>query len=277
MDDSGPPRSSKADGVPGSVRSRRTRTRNAQQGNLYQDQSRGRVRDSRTRPLLLTSRPDDGPVGESGPGLRHAATGGFDLALGRRGHLVDGHGDGDREVPVPQHLDGLALADRTGGHELGHADLAALREKPLDVGHVDDLEHDLVPILEALELRQPHLERHLAALEAGRDVLPGLGALGTATGGLALGRLATTHAGLLGVRPGRGPQVVQRDAHVVTSVSSTTTRWLTTLRRPRVCALSSRPTDFRMPLSPSVRRESRWFFFDPMVPRTWVIFRFAMI
>src|SRR5699024_9896887 len=69
MDDSGPPRSSKADGVPGSVRSRRTRTRNAQQGKLYQDQSRGRVRDSRTRPLLLTSRPDDGPVGESGPGL----------------------------------------------------------------------------------------------------------------------------------------------------------------------------------------------------------------
>src|SRR5699024_9782551 len=127
------------------------RTRNAQQGKLYQDQSRGRVRDSRTRPLLLTSRPDDGPVGESGPGLRHAATGGFDLALGRRGHLVDGHGDGDREVPVPQHLDGLALADRTGGHELGHADLAALREQPLDVGHVDDLEHDLVPVLEALE------------------------------------------------------------------------------------------------------------------------------
>src|SRR5699024_2984149 len=142
---------------------------------------------------------------------------------------------------------------------------------------VDDLEHDLVPVLEALELRQPHLERHLAALESGRDVLPGLGALGTATGGLALGRLATTHAGLLGVRPGRGPQVVQLDAHVVTSVSSTTTRWLTTLRRPRVCALSSRKTDFRMPLSPSVRRQSRWFFFDPMVPRTWVIFRFARI
>src|SRR5699024_2157989 len=212
----------------------------------------------------------------SGPGLRHASAGGLDLALGRCGNLVDRHGHGNGDLSVTEDLDRLVLADGTRGDELGDADLAPVREQPLDVGHVDDLEDDLVAVLEALELRKAHVDRHLAALERRGDVLPGLGALGAATGGLALGALTATHAGLVGVGTGRRAQVVQLDGHAH-SVSSTTTRWFTTLMRPRVCALSSRTTDFRMPLRPSVRRESRWFFLDPMVPRTWVILRLAMI
>jgi len=52
-----------------------------------------------------------------------------------------------------------------------------------------------------------------AALETGRNVLPGAGALGTATGRLTLGRLAATHAGLGRLRTGSRAQVVDLDRH----------------------------------------------------------------
>ena len=50
---------------------------------------------------------------------------------------------------------------------------------------VDALVLDPERVVEALELRQPHVQRHLAALEAGGDVAAGLLALGAAAGGLA--------------------------------------------------------------------------------------------
>ena len=40
-------------------------------------------------------------------------------------------------------------------------------------------------VVEALQLRDPHVQRHLAALEADRDRAAGLLALGAAAGGLA--------------------------------------------------------------------------------------------
>ena len=67
--------------------------------------------------------------------------------------------------------------------------------------------------LEALELGQPHVQRQLAALEAGGHVLPGAGALGAATGGLALGPLAATHPGLGRLRTGSRAKVVDLNRH----------------------------------------------------------------
>ena len=97
------------------------------------------------------------------------------------------------QVTVAEDLHQLVLANRTGSDELVDADGAALREQLGDVADVDDLVLDPVGVGEALELRQPHVDRHLAALEGCRHVLACLGALGAATGGLTLGPLTATH------------------------------------------------------------------------------------
>ena len=102
-------------------------------------------------------------------------------------------------------------------------DGATLGEELVDAVEVDDLELHLERVLEALELRQPHVDRHLATLEGGRHLVAGLGALGAATGGLALGALTATHAGLGGLGAGRRAQVVQLQRHV-SRTSSTVTR-----------------------------------------------------
>ena len=93
------------------------------------------------------------------------------------------------QVPVAEHLDRL----RPCGPRRPRP---ARRRRPCrprgnssaSRADVDDLELDPEAVLEALELRQPHVDRQLAALEAGRHLVAGLGALGAATGGLALGR-----------------------------------------------------------------------------------------
>ena len=78
------------------------------------------------------------------------------------------------------------------------------------------------PVTEALELGQPHVDRHLPTLERDGHVPARLGALGTAAGGLALRALAATQPGLGGLGPGRRLQVVQLDdAHLPTSSTST--------------------------------------------------------
>ena len=107
--------------------------------------------------------------------------------------------------PLPRTLTGWPLRTAPLATRSATRDVAALGEQRRRAGQVDDLELDLERVLEALELRQPHVQRHLAALEAGRHLVAGLGALGAATGGLALGALTATHAGLggLGARAGR--------------------------------------------------------------------------
>ena len=137
---------------------------------------------------------------------------------------ADGQGD-PAQGAVAEHLDQLPRADGAGRAELGRADLAAVREQPREVADVDDLVLHPEAVLEAPELGQPHVQRHLPALEARGDVLAGLGALGAATGRLALAALAATHAGLGLLRAGGRTEVVQPDdavAHEVTS--STVTR-----------------------------------------------------
>ena len=64
-------------------------------------------------------------------------------------------------------------------------------------------------VTESLELGQPHVDGHLPTLESGGDLVPGLGALGTAAGRLALGGLATAEPLLRLVGAGGRPQVMQ--------------------------------------------------------------------
>ena len=109
--------------------------------------------------------------------------------------------------PAPRTLTGWPLRTAPASTSSTGPTCAAVREQLGEPVQVDDLEHDLELVLEALELRQAHVDGHLPTLERRRDVLAGLGALGTATGGLALGALTATHAGLrgLGTRaPGAG-------------------------------------------------------------------------
>src|ERR1700682_3460671 len=187
--------------------------------------------------------------------------------------LVSVDVDLDGQLAVGKHLHQRVLAHRTGGHQLVDTHVAALGEQLVDVADVDDLVLGAEPVLESLELRQPHMDRHLAALERRRDVLARLGALRAAACGLALGALTATHPGLGGLRARRGLQVMQLYGH---ETSSTSTRWWTVLMSPRVCALSSRTTDCRILRRPSVRRLSRCFQRAPMVLRVWVIFSSAI-
>src|SRR5690606_19206772 len=119
------------------------------------------------------------------------------------------------EVPVAEHLHGLALADRAGGDQLVRPHRAARREQlgqPVQVHH---LVVGLEPVPEPLELGQPHVDGRLATLERRRDLLAGPGALGAAPGRLALGALTTADPRLGGPGAGRRPEVVDLDRHLL--------------------------------------------------------------
>src|SRR5689334_11360438 len=130
----------------------------------------------------------------SGYGDRTAR--GLDLLLGGGRERVGGDVDLDGDVALAEHLDRLALADRALGHELVDGDLATVGEERVDLVEVDDLELHAEGVLEALQLGQAHVQRELATLEGGRHLVARLCALGSTAGGLALGALTTTHAGL---------------------------------------------------------------------------------
>src|SRR3954466_8825756 len=128
--------------------------------------------------------------------------------------------------PVPSTLTGWprrtapAPARPAGGGEAVGGEGAAVREQRRDPVQVDDLEDDLVAVLEAGQLGQPHVQRRLAALEARGHVAARAGALGAATGRLALGALTATHAGLRGVGALGRTQVVDLESHVMSLIRS---------------------------------------------------------
>ncbi len=141
---------------------------------------------------------------------------GLDLGDGGGGERVRGHVDLDRDLALAEHLDRLVAADRTLGDQVLDRHGATLGEQCADLVEVDDLELHLEGVLEALELREPHVDGHLATLEGDRDLVAGLGALGTATRGLALRGLTATHAGLGGLGALGRAQVVQLERRHVT-------------------------------------------------------------
>ncbi len=85
--------------------------------------------------------------------------------------------------PRPEHLDQAVLVDQAVGPEGVGADDVAL--ELLEGVEVDDGELDPERVAEALELRHPPAERHLATLEPGLDRAAGVLALGAPAGGLA--------------------------------------------------------------------------------------------
>src|SRR5690606_16435551 len=112
------------------------------------------------------------------------SAGGLDLLfrLRREGVRLDGQGTVD--LTLGQHLHPAAMADETaltqelGGHLGAGVEL-------VEGLQVDDGEVFLVGVLESRQLRQPHGQRGLAALETGAEAATGLEPLGAATGGLA--------------------------------------------------------------------------------------------
>src|SRR5690349_19915721 len=190
--------------------------------------------------------------------LDRGAPGSADLVPSAAADRVRRDLDGTRKFALAQHLDQLTGTHRAGPYEVVDVDPAALGEQLGDLAEVDHLVLGAEPVGEALELRHPHVQGHLATLEPGRHLLAGLGALGAATGRLALGALTATHSGLGRVCPGRGPQVVNLQASAAglnlgrvlglvhlrshESTSSTVTRWVTVRIMPRTSGRSSRTT-----------------------------------
>src|SRR5690606_13824842 len=167
-----------------------------------------------------------------------------DLLLRRSGELLSGDVELDAHLALTQHLDGLVLADSALGDEILDRDGAALGEQLLQGRQVHDLVLDAEGVGEAAELGQPHVQRHLPALEADGHLVTGLGALGAATRGLALGSLTTADAGARGLGTGRGAQVVELQRALVgishvQSTSSNVTRWVTVRIMPRISGRSS--------------------------------------
>src|SRR6478609_1040847 len=146
---------------------------------------------------------------------RGRAAGRLDLLLGRAGELVDRHVDLDVDLAGAEHLDGPAVADRALRHEVVDGHVAAVGVERREAVEVDDLVLDAERVGEPAQLRQPHVQRHLATLEPLRHLVAGLGALGTATGGLALGAFATTDAGLGRAGPRRRAQVMHLEGRAV--------------------------------------------------------------
>src|SRR5690606_20171830 len=211
-------------------------------------------------------------------GLGDAPAGRLDLLLGGGGALGRGDVQRHRDLAGAQHLDRLALADRALGDEVLDGDLTAGGVQRGQLVEVDDLVGRAEAVLEAAQLGQPHVQRGLPTLEAGRHLVAGLGALGAAARGLALGGLTTTDAGpgLLGaggrtrVVDLQGGAVALVDVSHGQSTSSTVTRWATVRTMPRNSGRSSLTTVSPIRLSPSERRVSRCMRLPPMLDLIWV-------
>src|SRR5690606_2900566 len=134
---------------------------------------------------------------------------------------------------------------------------------------------DLEAVPEPLQLGQAPVDRGLAALEAGRDLLAGVRTFGAPAGGLPLGPFTAAHPRLGRPAARCRPQVMHLDRH--SSTSSTRTRWLTVKIIPRISGRSSLTTTSLMRLRPSVRSVSRWFGLRPIPERTGVTFSFAIL
>jgi hypothetical protein len=148
-------------------------------------------------------------------GLGGAPTGCGDLLLGRGGERVRAHLDSHRDVTGTEDLDRQPGANRTGTDQIVDADRAALGEELAELVQVHDLVLHPERVLEAAQLRDSHVQRHLATLETLGRVLARAGALGATAGGLAtLATLTPTHTdlGALGAR--RRAQVMNLQRHV---------------------------------------------------------------
>ena len=138
------------------------------------------------------------------------------------------------------------------------AGLISSRPARLDGVEVDALVLDAERVVEALQLRDPHVQRHLTTLEAGGDAAAGLLALGAAAGGLAaLAGDAAADALLAPVGARHGLQIVDLDGFAHQLCSSTETRCGTRASIPRISGRSGRVFDLPMRPRPSARSVPR--------------------
>src|SRR5580704_3068934 len=223
----------------------------------------------------------------------------FDLLDGGGRERVRGHAERDRELTGAQHLDQLAGPGRAPGHHVLRGHVAALRVQLGQPAGVHHLVGGAEPgVGEALQLRHPAVQRHLAALEAEGNLGARLGALGAAARGLPLGRLAAADPRLGLVRTRRRPQVMQLEpapgrrflrqlesglrgrlfdvGHCRQSTSSTVTRWRTVLIMPRNSGRSGLTTTWPIRRSPSDRSEFRCALVPPIFDLTCVTFSCAI-
>src|SRR5665213_2263410 len=159
-----------------------------------------------------------------GSGLDHdaAAAGGLDALACGGAERVRVHREPLREFAVREHLDRdpLASAEARGTHRLERDDGTGL-EARLEVDEVDRLgvraerlERHRLLLVRAAQLAHPHVDRHLAALEAGAILGAGARAVALlpAARGLAGARaLAATDALAGAPAAGRRPQRMQPD------------------------------------------------------------------
>src|SRR2546426_2695448 len=177
------------------------------------------------------------------------------LDLGLRGVRERVRFDHERVVDIAarEHLYGPALAREPVRVERFGRDLplGVVLAEHLDVHHGV---FDPVWVGEPFQLRHPALQRHLTALEPGRDVLASAGSLRAASGGLAAGPGPSAPDALsLFRRALCGTQMMELH-HA--STSSTSTRCRTFAIMPRISGRSSFTTESLIRCSPSRRTVS---------------------
>src|SRR5699024_2380151 len=141
-------------------------------------------------------------------GSLDAAASGLHLVLGGSGSRVHLQGDLDVDIAATEDLHGAVGPHRSLSNEVLCGDLAALGEQLRHLAQIDHLVLGAERVVEAPQLRQPHVQGRLTTLETRGHLAASLGALHSAAGCLALGAFTTTHPGLAGVCPGCRPQVV---------------------------------------------------------------------
>ena len=169
-------------------------------------------------------------------------------------------------------------------------DLGAGLEARLEVEQVDRLRvraerlerHRLLHV-RAAQLAHPHVDRHLAALEAGAVLGAGARAVAllAAAGGLAGARaLAAADALARPARPGAGVRLCRPIALLGVSclgsaligLLRTSTRWRTVWSMPRTAACPLTSTVWPMRRRPSERSVSSWRLSEPLRDLRCVIF-----
>src|SRR5437867_7456244 len=201
----------------------------------------------------------------------------LDLLPRRSRHRVRVDLELSRDRAVAQHLDPGVLADESlRGERLGR-DLAVggVLLEPPDV-HGD--ERPSKAVLEAAELRDPHMERGLATFEPARQARPGARqlALCTPAGGLSLtlGSPAADPAAQLARAARAGNLVLADHRDELPSpvlATSTVTRWATWRSIPRRTGVSSCPTTWPVRRRPSAESVRRARSFSPLALLCWRI------
>src|SRR5215210_6942671 len=197
---------------------------------------------------------------------------GLDLLAGRLREAVGVDGQRLGELAAPEDLDRDVLARRQpGAAQGGEVD-------GLGMG-AEGLERHRHLLVRAAQLAHPHVDRVLAALEAGAVLGAGARAVALvpAAGGLAVARaVAAAHALAVLARAGGGREVVQADPDLLLGLghqpfSSTAIRCWTRCTRPRSCGESGRSTVWPMRRRPSVRSVAFWRSSVPFADLTCVM------